>query len=39
MKTAHTIELGVASVDTKGSTIGFADTEVGLQPKVGLTDD
>jgi hypothetical protein len=39
MKIEHSIELGVASVDTKGSTIGFADTEVGLQPKVGLTDD
>jgi hypothetical protein len=34
-----TIELGVVSADTKGSTLGFADVEIGLQPKVGLSDD
>ncbi|WP_443025151.1 hypothetical protein [Sphingomonas sp. QA11] len=39
MNREHTIELGVVSADTKGSTIGFADVETGLQPKVGLTDD
>ncbi|UUL82520.1 hypothetical protein [Sphingomonas qomolangmaensis] len=41
MKYEHenTIELGVVSADTKGSSIGFADTEVGLQPNAGLSDD
>jgi hypothetical protein len=34
-----TIELGVVSSDTKGSTNGLADVEIGRQPKVGLTDD
>ncbi|MET3711765.1 hypothetical protein ABIC65_002474 [Sphingomonas trueperi] len=39
MNTEQTIELGVASVDTKGGTIGFADVEATLQQNVGLSDD
>ncbi|SFJ96887.1 hypothetical protein SAMN03159338_2783 [Sphingomonas sp. NFR04] len=39
MNTEQTIELGVASVDTKGGTIGFADVETSLRQNVGLTDD
>jgi len=33
------IDLGAASVETKGGPIGFEDQERTLQPGAGLTDD
>jgi hypothetical protein len=33
------IELGVASIETKGGPIGFEDSEATLRVKTGLTDD
>jgi hypothetical protein len=33
------IELGVASTDTRGSTMGFSDGEAGLMRHPGLRDD
>lgn len=33
------IELGSVSLDTKGAIEGVPDTEGGLQPLSGLTDD
>ncbi|UUL82517.1 hypothetical protein [Sphingomonas qomolangmaensis] len=35
----NTIELGVASTDTRGSTMGFSDGETGLMWHPGLYDD
>lgn len=33
------IELGIASVDTKGSLMGMDDEEGGWKPHLGLSDD
>lgn len=33
------IELGVASTDTRGSMMGFSDSEAGLTWRPGLYDD
>jgi hypothetical protein len=33
------IELGIASTDTRGSTMGFSDGETGLMWHAGLHDD
>jgi hypothetical protein len=33
------IELGAATIETKGGPIGFVDQERTLQPAAGLSDD
>jgi len=33
------IDLGIASIDTRGGPIGFEDEEDTLQVKLGLADD
>jgi predicted alpha/beta-fold hydrolase len=33
------IDLGVASVETKGGHVGFLDSDTTLQPSLGLMDD